>query len=254
MSDPAITALQLLVDTTDGGRAAVADAIHANEQTLYQILSGVPLKSGKARTVGRDLRERLDRAFPGWMDFSMLETEARQAFVARGIKVQRIDHRRTPVVLPDFLVNALGPGKSHYPDFRLELPNDAIAWCEVKGQTLASMAPYGQIAEKHPKDYLLLTQHGPRMGEAIDEWLQAQHGIRATVAPPAAASVARAPIPLEQALLAVADAVGGMTAGRWTMVRARLDDLAGHPEMRDEVVADVLLLMQAPATKQRSAA
>lgn len=66
MEDPYVEALKRLIGSTDGGRFAVAEAIHANEQTLYQITSGIPLKSGKPRTVGRDLRERLDRAYPGW--------------------------------------------------------------------------------------------------------------------------------------------------------------------------------------------
>ena len=68
MSDLYVSALRRLVAATPGGRAEVAAQIHANEQTLYQILSGIPLSSGKLRTVGRDLRERLSRAYPDWLD------------------------------------------------------------------------------------------------------------------------------------------------------------------------------------------
>lgn len=68
MSDPTVEALRRLVDTIDGGRAALASTIHSSEQTIYQILRGVPLKSGKPRVVGRDLRERLDRHYPNWLD------------------------------------------------------------------------------------------------------------------------------------------------------------------------------------------
>lgn len=70
MTDPMVEALRRLIARTEGGRPAVAAAIHANEQTLYQIVAGIPLSSGKARGVGRDLRDRLTRAFPGWMDLS----------------------------------------------------------------------------------------------------------------------------------------------------------------------------------------
>lgn len=48
---------------------------------------------------------------------------------------------------------------------------------------------------------------------------------------------------LADALSVVAQALGELPAGRWTMVRARLDDLVGHPEMHGDVVADVLPLL-----------
>lgn len=66
MEDHLVQALQRLIENTPGGRKAVADAIRANEQSLYQIVAGVPLSSGRARSVGRRLREKLDNAFPGW--------------------------------------------------------------------------------------------------------------------------------------------------------------------------------------------
>ena len=61
---------------------------------------------------------------------------------------------------------------------------------------------------------------------------------------------------LAEALEVVARALGDLPAGRWSMVRARLDDLVGHPEMRDDVVADVLPLLEPTAEpgKQRAAA
>lgn len=65
-TDRYVEALKALIDRLPGGRVELAAAIRANEQSLYQIVSGVPLASGRARTVGRDLRERLDRHFPGW--------------------------------------------------------------------------------------------------------------------------------------------------------------------------------------------
>lgn len=73
-------------------------------------------------------------------------------------------------------------------------------------------------------------------------------------------AIQQAPAPrppdLAEALPVVLDALAGLTPGRWAMVRARLDSLPEHPEMRDDVVADVLPLLQpaAPAAKRRAEA
>jgi hypothetical protein len=64
--DPDIHALRQFIGTSVERRIMVADTIGANEQTLYQILRGIPLKSGKPRGIGRQLREALDAHFPGW--------------------------------------------------------------------------------------------------------------------------------------------------------------------------------------------
>ncbi|ODU07967.1 MAG: hypothetical protein ABS84_14755 [Rubrivivax sp. SCN 71-131] len=68
--DPAVEALRRLIGTSAARRQEIADTIGASEQALYQILRGIPLKSGAPRSVGRSLRERLDRHFPGWLDAS----------------------------------------------------------------------------------------------------------------------------------------------------------------------------------------
>ena len=69
--DKTVIALRALIGGDDvKKRQEVADAIDANEQYLYQIARGIPLPSGKPRTVGRQLREKLDAKFPGWLDAS----------------------------------------------------------------------------------------------------------------------------------------------------------------------------------------
>lgn len=61
------------------------------------------------------------------------------------------------------------------------------------------------------------------------------------------------PITLEHALAPVLAAIGGLTAGRWAMVRARLDDLSGHPEAGEDVAADILpILMREPSKRLRT--
>lgn len=71
MSDPLVIALTRLCGgkgrAAAARRAEVADQLGVNEQSLYQIVSGVKLSSGRERTVGRELREKLDRHFPGWL-------------------------------------------------------------------------------------------------------------------------------------------------------------------------------------------
>lgn len=77
MTDPLVQALiALCKDESTGGRAGVAKATRVNPQTIYQIVSGVLLKSGKPRGVGRELAGKLDAAFPGWRQLGLPASEA----------------------------------------------------------------------------------------------------------------------------------------------------------------------------------
>lgn len=64
--DPLVEALRALVDR-EGGRRAVASRLGVHEQTLYQILSGIRLPSGRPRGIGTNLRKKIDAVYPGWM-------------------------------------------------------------------------------------------------------------------------------------------------------------------------------------------
>lgn len=66
MDDPAVAALRRLVEQ-EGGATVVADAIGANDQTIYQILKGVKLPSGNPKGVGPTIRKRLSARYPGWL-------------------------------------------------------------------------------------------------------------------------------------------------------------------------------------------
>ena len=67
-SDPLVQALQRLVLQTSGGYKAVAEKIEASDQTLYQIVTCRPdSKTGKPKSVGKNLRDRLDYAYPLWL-------------------------------------------------------------------------------------------------------------------------------------------------------------------------------------------
>lgn len=65
--DPLVAALARLCSKV-GGYKAVALAVDMNDQTIYQIVSGVKMPSGNAKSVGSRLRGKLDEAFPDWRD------------------------------------------------------------------------------------------------------------------------------------------------------------------------------------------
>lgn len=65
MTDPMVDALRRIVEA-NGGATAVADKIEVNDQTIYQILKGVRLPSGRPKGVGPALRAKLDEHYPGW--------------------------------------------------------------------------------------------------------------------------------------------------------------------------------------------
>lgn len=69
MIDPATIALKRLVER-EGGHIAVAEAIDANDQSIYQIVTGVKLPSGRPKGVGPSLRARLTRRYPGWLELA----------------------------------------------------------------------------------------------------------------------------------------------------------------------------------------
>ena len=65
MRNPDVVALQSLCDS-QGGFRAVAKRLGVNDQSLYQILAGVRLKSGRPKGIGPQLKEKLNAAYPAW--------------------------------------------------------------------------------------------------------------------------------------------------------------------------------------------
>lgn len=65
--DAQIAALEALCER-EGGYKMVAETIGASGMYLWQILHKVPLKSGKPRGIGRELRAKLDNHFRGWLE------------------------------------------------------------------------------------------------------------------------------------------------------------------------------------------
>ncbi len=69
MNDPIVQAFRSLLDQ-EGGATTVAAVIGANPASLYQIYAGIKLPSGKPKGVGKQLREKLERHYPGWLSFA----------------------------------------------------------------------------------------------------------------------------------------------------------------------------------------
>lgn len=57
----------------NGGYKAVADKAGVDDQSLYQIISGVRLPSGNRKGVGPTIQRKLDEAFPGWAELHAAE-------------------------------------------------------------------------------------------------------------------------------------------------------------------------------------
>jgi hypothetical protein len=93
---------------------------------------------------------------------------------------------------------------------------------------------------------------GRALREALDKhypgWLAASDFDMLASAPPAAT----APTPPDLAALLV-DAVAAMPPARWTSVHAQLTQLAGHPEMRDDILPELRALLAMPVSGARKA-
>lgn len=59
---------------------------------------------------------------------------------------------------------------------------------------------------------------------------------------------------LTQALPVVLDALASLPAARWVSVRAQLDQLVSHPEMRDDTLTELQALLSLAPGKRRDAA
>nr|WP_315471731.1 hypothetical protein [uncultured Rhodoferax sp.] len=65
IKSPDVAALQALCDK-EGGYKVVAKAIGVNDQSIYQIVSGVLLPSGRPKGVGPGLKDKLNARYPDW--------------------------------------------------------------------------------------------------------------------------------------------------------------------------------------------
>lgn len=67
-------------------RKEVASLLGVHEQTLYQVIAGVrESKTGKPKSIGKQLREKLDAKFPAWLDGSPAALPPRADAITRRI-------------------------------------------------------------------------------------------------------------------------------------------------------------------------
>lgn len=158
MTDSVVEALRHLVQN-HGGAIAVADKIGVNDQTIYQILKGVLLPSGRPKGVGPKLRAKLDEHFPGWLT------------------------------------------------------------APIAGQSQTQLGPFS-------------AQDGASTRRQMIDAIAAGH---------------QSPLTLERALSVVLDALADLPPARAASVRAQLDLVRQHPEMKSDVLAELLNLLTEPS-------
>lgn len=88
--DPEVSALIALCDRM-GGFRQVADAIDANDQSIYQIISGVRLPSGNLKGIGPQIRKKLNERFPGWQS-------SKEQGLAADVTVEPVGANRVPLI------------------------------------------------------------------------------------------------------------------------------------------------------------
>ncbi|GAB3358978.1 MULTISPECIES: S24 family peptidase [Giesbergeria] len=71
--DPSVDALKHLCQKV-GGHKMLALEIGVNDQTIYQIVSGVKLPSGNPKGVGPTLRRKIEAHYPNWLASGKGET------------------------------------------------------------------------------------------------------------------------------------------------------------------------------------
>lgn len=160
MEDPAVGALRALLDR-EGGAQVVGNVIGANWRSLYQIVSGRKLRSGRTKGVGRELREKLERHYPGWLIMSLPGTaENPGQYISTGQTITPVSpvvahsvrqpHQRLtpPKVSWEAVVTIALPQ-----EFETELPDNAMAPEAPKGARVIML----KRADAEPGDWVLVT-------------------------------------------------------------------------------------------------
>ena len=67
MTDPNTKALKRLCESVPGGYRAVAASIKSHPMTIYQVIKGIKHTSGRVRSLGPEIKERLTKKYPDWL-------------------------------------------------------------------------------------------------------------------------------------------------------------------------------------------
>lgn len=155
MEDLEVLALRRLVGTTAKRRKEVAWTLGVNEQSLYQIVAGVPLESGKARGVGRALKAKLTRHFPGWMSDLGQQSGAASHDWKQG---KTLDAPSSFTLPAKQTWEELLQTKELPQTFVVPMPDDALAPNVARGTDLI----FSTTAEPHPLRGVLVQDHTGR--------------------------------------------------------------------------------------------
>lgn len=164
MIDPTILALQRLCER-EGGYKIVAAVIGANDQSIYQVISGVKTKAGNPKGVGQSIRKKLERHYPGWMllsatvaseipaNYRIVDVITGQTITPGNTGSSHAMRLGKPTMPPpridwDALMDQPLP-----PEFETELPDNAMSPQAPKGSRVIFIT--GVTAE--PGDWILLT-------------------------------------------------------------------------------------------------
>lgn len=120
MSDPLSAALVRLCER-EGGYTVVAEKAGLNDQSVYQVIKGIRLPSGNAKSVGPSMRKALSRVYPDWLEPDLASaTDAGQ----HGDEPVLPATGRLPVAagyvrLPILAEASAGPGRLAHPELEL---------------------------------------------------------------------------------------------------------------------------------------
>lgn len=117
--DPLVAALQRLL-LREGGYVVVGDKAGINDQSLYQIAARKPgTKSGKPKSVGPSIRQRLSTHYPDWLDGTITSASSAamsrptpnlaQALAAVAAAIQALPRDRRQQLAPQLSALAAAP-------------------------------------------------------------------------------------------------------------------------------------------------
>lgn len=154
-----VVALRALIDASGGhptGTKAIAATIGANWQTLYQIISGIRLESGKPRNVGNNIASRLDASYPGW----------RQAHVV-SLDIHTVS-------IPTLAWEKIVAKEPTEPLFKVAVPDDSLAplfqpkqWIIFSKTRTPKNGKLILVRDKHGQPHIRMRTQG----DGPDEWI-----------------------------------------------------------------------------------
>lgn len=152
MTDPIVSAFRALL-LREGGSKEVARVIGFNEQYLYQIDAGIKDAKGNSKGVGKQLREKLERHYPGWLALAAYSIGTGQTITppsaGESQPMRPFSSRMAP---PKIGWEALMSSEDLPEEFETELPDNAMAPEAPRG----TRCIFIKATNPEPGDWVLL--------------------------------------------------------------------------------------------------